>query len=72
MAGATEYKNAAIASANWIRNHNLNSNNIVLDTVNGKDCSKPNNWIFTYNSGKYIEGLTVLADVTGDASWRSL
>ncbi|KAF8993436.1 hypothetical protein BDQ17DRAFT_1368327 [Cyathus striatus] len=32
-------------------NHNINSNGIVLDTV-------PATWLFTYNSGKYIEGLS--------------
>ncbi|KAL0579836.1 hypothetical protein V5O48_002143, partial [Marasmius crinis-equi] len=63
-----KYTNASILSAQWIKNHNINSTtNLVLDTVNGKDCSRsPAGWIFTYNSGKYIEGLSVLADVTGD------
>ncbi|KAG7093369.1 hypothetical protein E1B28_007051 [Marasmius oreades] len=68
-----KYKNAAILSAQWIKAHNINSNNIVLDTVNGHDCSRsPANWLFTYNSGKYIEGLSVLAAITGDAQWTSL
>lgn len=52
--------------------HNL-KDNAVLDTVNAHDCSRsPANWIFTYNAGKFIEGLSVLADVTGDAQWRTL
>ncbi|KAG6841184.1 hypothetical protein C0991_000981 [Blastosporella zonata] len=68
----SKYTNAAIASANWIKAHNLN-NGIVLDTVNGHDCSRsPSTWLFTYNTGKYIEGLSVLADVTGDSQWRTL
>jgi hypothetical protein len=67
-----KYKNAAILSANWIKAHNMNGN-IVLDSVNGHDCSRsPSTWLFTYNSGKFIEGLSVLADVTGDAQWRTL
>lgn len=67
-----KYKNAAILSANWIKAHNI-KNNIVLDSVNSHDCSRsPSDWIFTYNTGKYVEGLSVLADVTKDAQWRNL
>ncbi|KAJ6580792.1 endo-1,6-alpha-mannosidase [Mycena capillaripes] len=67
------YTSAAILSANWIKAHNINANNLVLDTVNAFDCStSPATWLFTYNSGKYIEGLSVLAAVTGDAQWSTL
>ncbi|KAJ6468714.1 endo-1,6-alpha-mannosidase [Mycena vulgaris] len=82
------YTAAAISSANWIKAHNLNTNNLVLDTVNAFDCStSPATWLFTYNSGelepmqiclstynagKYIEGLNVLAAVTGDSQWTTL
>lgn len=68
--GDSKYTNAAIAASNWIRNANTNANNIVLDTIHAKDCSRsPDNWLFTYNSGKYIEGTSVLAAVTKDSSW---
>ncbi|KAF8074664.1 endo-1,6-alpha-mannosidase [Lyophyllum atratum] len=68
----SKYTSAAIQSANWIKAHNM-QNNLVLDTVNGHDCSRsPASWLFTYNSGKFIEGLSVLADVTGDSQWRTL
>ncbi|KAJ6465208.1 endo-1,6-alpha-mannosidase [Mycena vitilis] len=68
-----KYTNAAILSANWIKAHNINANHLVLDTVNAFDCStSPATWLFTYNSGKYIEGLSVLAAVTGDAQWSTL
>jgi predicted alpha-1,6-mannanase (GH76 family) len=71
--GSATYKNAAIAAAKWIQTHNLNSNKIVLDTVNGHDCSRSAaSWTFTYNTGKFVEGLAVLSDVTGDATWRTL
>ncbi|THG95207.1 hypothetical protein EW026_g6407 [Hermanssonia centrifuga] len=71
--GDSKYTNAAIASANWIKNLNINSGDIVLDTVNGHDCTRsPSSWLFTYNSGKYIEGLSVLGAVTGDAQWTNL
>ncbi|KAJ7173421.1 endo-1,6-alpha-mannosidase [Mycena filopes] len=67
------YTSAAIRSANWIKAHNLNADHLVLDTVNAFDCStSPASWLFTYNSGKYIEGLSVLAAVTGDSQWSTL
>ncbi|KAJ3575570.1 hypothetical protein NP233_g1008 [Leucocoprinus birnbaumii] len=73
ITGDSKYTNAAILSAQWIRNLNINTGNLVLDTVNGHDCSRsPASWLFTYNSGKYLEGLSVLADVTGDSQWRTL
>jgi len=71
--GDSKYTNAAMLSATWMRNHNLNSNNIALDTESGADCSRsPSTWIFTYNSGKFIEGLSVLFDVTKDPQWNQL
>ncbi|PPR05323.1 hypothetical protein CVT24_008042 [Panaeolus cyanescens] len=68
----SKYTDAAILSAKWIILHNLNDKNIVLDTVSGSNCQRsPSNWIFTYNSGKFIEGLSVLTDVTGDKQWET-
>ncbi|KAH9939620.1 glycoside hydrolase family 76 protein [Epithele typhae] len=73
VTGDAKYTNAAIASANWIRRLNLNSDPIVLDTVHALDCSRtPTTWLFTYNTGKYLEGLEVLYDVTKDTQWRDL
>lgn len=73
ITGDSKYTNAAILSANWIKNVNLNSDDIVLDTVNGHDCTRSSStWLFTYNSGKFIEGLSVLGAVTGDSQWTSL
>jgi hypothetical protein len=41
----------------------------VLDTINGQDCTRSDaGWLFTYNSGKYVEGLTALYQVTKDSS----
>jgi predicted alpha-1,6-mannanase (GH76 family) len=64
-----EFEKAAIASANWVRTQNLNDEGLALDGINGHDCSRPNEWMFTYNQGKVIEGLAVLADVTRDQQW---
>ncbi|KAF7974138.1 hypothetical protein HWV62_13367 [Athelia sp. TMB] len=71
--GDGSYTDAAILSANWIRNQNLNADYLVLDTVQGNDCStSPATELFTYNSGKYVEGLAMLAAVTGDSQWSDL
>ncbi|KAL1742763.1 glycoside hydrolase family 76 protein [Schizophyllum fasciatum] len=71
--GDGKYKDAALRSANWIKTLNMRDDYVVLDSVHTQDCTRsPADWLFTYNTGKYIEGLNVLADVTGDASWKSL
>ncbi|KAF5367312.1 hypothetical protein D9757_010100 [Collybiopsis confluens] len=55
--GDSTYTNAAVLSAQWIQNLQINPNNIVLDTVDGASCARsPNTWLFTYNSGKRAEG----------------
>ncbi|KIJ65237.1 hypothetical protein HYDPIDRAFT_111167 [Hydnomerulius pinastri MD-312] len=65
------YQDSAIAAATWMKTLNMNSDGLALDTINANDCSRsPPTWLFTYNSGKLIEGLSVLADITGDQSWR--
>jgi len=70
--GNATYTNAAILSANWIKSHNINANDLVLDTVDASDCkTSPASWLFTYNTGKYIEGLSVLGAVTGDSQWTT-
>ncbi|KAF5352189.1 hypothetical protein D9758_009255 [Tetrapyrgos nigripes] len=72
--GNSTYTKAAILTAQWIENHNINLENLVLDTIDSYTCTKgqPNNMMLTYNSGKYLEGLSVLTDVTGNNFWRSL
>ncbi|KAK7046403.1 glycoside hydrolase family 76 protein [Favolaschia claudopus] len=69
----SKYTSAAIQSAEWMRSHQIRSDNLLLDSILATDCSRsPDNWIFTYNSGKYIEGLSVLGAITGDSQWTSL
>ncbi|KAJ3732041.1 endo-1,6-alpha-mannosidase [Lentinula guzmanii] len=71
--GDATYTNAAILSAQWIQNLQINTDGIVLDTVDGADCTRsPASWLFTYNTGKYLEGLSVLKDVTGNSAWTTL
>ncbi|KAK0207696.1 endo-1,6-alpha-mannosidase [Armillaria fumosa] len=73
ITGDSKYTNAAIQSARWMQTLQINSNGILLDSLNDHDCSRsPSTWLFTYNSGKFIEGLSVLANVTNDNTWSSL
>ncbi|KAN0088744.1 Glycoside hydrolase [Tylopilus felleus] len=66
------YTDSAIAAATWIQTLNLNSDSLALDTINANDCSRsPATELFTYNSGKLIEGLSVLVNVTHNESWQS-
>jgi hypothetical protein len=56
-----------------MQNLNVNNDSLALDTINANDCSRsPATELFTYNSGKLIEGLSVLSKITGDESWQSL
>ncbi|CAK5273496.1 unnamed protein product [Mycena citricolor] len=70
--GNSMYTNAAVQSATWIKTQMINSNQLVLDGMSARDCSRSPNWIFTYNTGKYIEGLSVLGAVTKDSTWTNL
>lgn len=67
------YTDSAIAAATWIQTLNMNNDGLALDTIQANDCSRSQaTELFTYNSGKLIEGLSVLFNVTGDQSWQSL
>ncbi|PBK86104.1 hypothetical protein ARMGADRAFT_1128175, partial [Armillaria gallica] len=68
------YLDAAIESANIIRAHLLNPSNIVLDSVSSmsnESCSVDST-VYSYNSGIFIKGLVVLADITRNASTEAL
>ncbi|KAK0457383.1 endo-1,6-alpha-mannosidase [Desarmillaria tabescens] len=73
ITGDSKYTNAAIQSAKWMQALQINENGILLDSLNAHDCSRSAaNWLFTYNSGKFIEGLSVLANITNDETWSNL
>ncbi|KAI9573886.1 glycoside hydrolase [Boletus coccyginus] len=66
------YTDSAIAAAAWMQSLNINNDGLALDTIYANDCSRsPATELFTYNSGKLIEGLSVLSDVAGDESWQN-
>ncbi|KAH8831985.1 glycoside hydrolase family 76 protein [Flagelloscypha sp. PMI_526] len=60
----TKYRDAAVKS--------FTCNNLLRDTIQGNDCTRsPDSWVFTYNSGKTVEGLTMMQGLTGDSSWTA-
>ncbi|KAK0216393.1 hypothetical protein IW262DRAFT_1510957 [Armillaria fumosa] len=68
------YLDAAIGSANFIQSYLLSPSNIVLDSVSSisnESCSVDST-VYSYNSGIFIEGLVVLADITRNAFTRTL
>ncbi|KAF5380750.1 hypothetical protein D9757_007144 [Collybiopsis confluens] len=87
--GNATYTNAATLSAQWIQNLQINADGIILDSVSASVCTRSSStWLFTYNSGKFVEGLphllhtdapdlrreglSVLKDITGQPIWKNL
>ncbi|KAF8304744.1 Six-hairpin glycosidase [Clavulina sp. PMI_390] len=69
--GNTQYLNAAVAAYGAItRNLYDTSTNLINDSLDVTTCSGPD-WVFTYNSGKFIEGTAVLGAVTGTATYTN-
>ncbi|PBK86144.1 hypothetical protein ARMGADRAFT_941034, partial [Armillaria gallica] len=68
------YLDAAIESANFIQSHLLNPSNIVLDSVSSmsKESCLVDSAMYSYNSGIFIEGLVILADITHNTSTEAL
>ncbi|KAJ3481290.1 hypothetical protein NLI96_g7755 [Meripilus lineatus] len=65
----TTYREATELSANFIK-ANLFNGVIVSDTISLKGCAITTP-IVTYNSGFFIEGLAIYANVTQSATWTS-
>ncbi|KAK0435923.1 uncharacterized protein EV420DRAFT_1227377, partial [Desarmillaria tabescens] len=68
------YLDAVIESANFVQLHLLNPSNIVVDSISLKSnnsCSIDPTLV-SCNSGIFIEGLVVLADITHNTSTESL
>jgi hypothetical protein len=65
---------ARAASANWFMRLAVDpTSGIILDGLSGTNCDRgPPSFKFPCNSGKFIEGLRVLADVTDDDQWRQV
>lgn len=73
--GDSKYLNAAKLSQQFIVNHLYNSSlHLALDTISGRasdNCSLSAP-LFTYNSGKFVEGLSVLSTLTGNSTIQNL
>ncbi|KZV90632.1 Six-hairpin glycosidase [Exidia glandulosa HHB12029] len=68
--GDQKYTDAAKAAYGYITTQLMQDNpNIPTDTLVLSDCGT-NNWIFTYNTGKFVEGAIVLTQVTKDETYR--
>ncbi|CAE6461717.1 unnamed protein product [Rhizoctonia solani] len=69
---ANKYSNPAILAAEWITNNRYDwTKRLALDSLSPMDCTtSPDSWMFTYNSGKYLEGLSTLARLTDDSKWH--
>ncbi|KAL1701696.1 glycoside hydrolase family 76 protein [Schizophyllum commune] len=69
--GDDKYIKAAEKSLSWIRNINM-KDNLALDSITAKDCKHGADWLFTYNTGKLLEGLEILVDLTDKDDYRKL
>ncbi|KAK0229435.1 hypothetical protein EDD85DRAFT_1026459 [Armillaria nabsnona] len=69
------YLNAAIESASFIQSHLLNPSYIVLDNLSSQSnesCSVSSMAFSSDDSGIFIEGLSILADITRNTSTETL
>jgi hypothetical protein len=69
----SDYVDSATLTGDWILNHMLDDNNLVLNII-GTNNTVACNFDRTYysrNTGNLIEAFAVLADVTGDAKWQT-
>ncbi|KAJ7735379.1 hypothetical protein DFH07DRAFT_753891 [Mycena maculata] len=68
------YLEAAVETAEFVHAHLYNVENVVQDSISARSsdsCAVSSN-VEPYNSGLMIEGLAILADITGNASTQSL
>ncbi|EJD35438.1 hypothetical protein AURDEDRAFT_154866, partial [Auricularia subglabra TFB-10046 SS5] len=65
-----KYVEAAKNAYEFVMAHLMKEDpNIPIDTLMMADCAV-HDWIFTYNTGKFVEGATVLSRVSGDAKYK--
>lgn len=63
------YLEAASLSQKFIQAHLTDaSTSCIKDLIFLNDCSYPNNFIVTYNTGLYLEGITVLGHTINDTN----
>ncbi|KAJ7201221.1 hypothetical protein C8J57DRAFT_1660506 [Mycena rebaudengoi] len=67
-----KYLDAARESADFIHAHLYNVGKVIQDSIAADDCSTTPEVSMPYNSGLTIEGLSILASITKDASTLAL
>ena len=65
-----QYDNAATLSAEFIKAH-LYNGTIIVDSIALVDCTVITSAV-TYNSGFFIDGLSVYANYTNNSDWSTL
>lgn len=65
-----QYHNAATLSAEFIKAH-LYNGAIIIDSIALSDCAVVAEAV-TYNSGFFIDGLSVYANYTNNSDWSTL
>ncbi|EJD35437.1 Six-hairpin glycosidase [Auricularia subglabra TFB-10046 SS5] len=69
--GEQKYLDAAIQAYEFITRSMFREDpNIPLDGMSLTDCGA-NNWVFTYNTGKFIEGAVILSSLTKDDKYKN-
>ena len=68
ITGNSTYTNQAIETAQFMINHFV-QNDLVITSITADTCTLLPALV-TYQTGTLIEGLSVLANVTGDAKWQ--
>lgn len=63
-----KYSQAAELSAEFMKNQLFNET-IIVDRIDVHECTRVNEEAVTENSGLFIEGLSVFANLTGNATW---
>jgi hypothetical protein len=68
----TTYANAAILSSQFLLNQMMDDNHLVRNYmyINGTQACRYDDLMWTYNTGSVIESFMVLADVSGNLTWR--
>ncbi|KAK0464711.1 uncharacterized protein EV420DRAFT_1517779 [Desarmillaria tabescens] len=72
--GNETYLNAATESATFIHSHLYNVQNVVQDSISARqnDSCAVGSGTNPYNSGLFIEGLAILASISGNATTQTL
>ncbi|KZV98357.1 Six-hairpin glycosidase [Exidia glandulosa HHB12029] len=69
--GEKKYTTAAQRAFTYITDHLILKDKAIPGDGLGLGSCKKNNWVFTYNTGKFVEGAIILSHITKDAKYKS-